>query len=43
LDMLKKRNYEMLEIRSIAEGERTSFIRQYLNVSSKKLSEGQEF
>jgi len=43
LDMLKKRNYEMLEIRPIAEGERTSFIRQYLNVSSKKLSEGQEF
>lgn len=43
LDMLRKRNYEMLEIRPIDEGERTSFIRQYLNVSSKKLSEGQEF
>jgi len=42
LDMLKKRNYEIMEIRSIDEGERTSFIRQFLNVSSKKLSENQE-
>uniref|UniRef100_A0A6B2KWC3 NACHT domain-containing protein n=1 Tax=Arcella intermedia TaxID=1963864 RepID=A0A6B2KWC3_9EUKA len=42
MEMLKKRNYETLEITYIEQAERASFIRQYLNMNSKKLSEAQE-
>jgi len=43
LEMCNKRGYPVLEINPLEEGERASFIRQYLDTHSKKLTEQQEF
>eukprot|EP01105_Mastigella_eilhardi_P027733 TRINITY_DN8715_c0_g2_i2.p1 TRINITY_DN8715_c0_g2~~TRINITY_DN8715_c0_g2_i2.p1 ORF type:complete len:1431 (-),score=368.63 TRINITY_DN8715_c0_g2_i2:61-4353(-) len=40
---LKKRNSHILELALLAEAERKSFVRMYLNQRAKKLSDAQEF
>lgn len=42
LDVLRKRKCEVLDIPSLTEGDRKSFLRLFLNLNSKKLTENQE-
>jgi hypothetical protein len=43
LNVLKRRGYDILDVRPMEEGERIAFLRMYLNWNSKKLSDKQEF